>query len=173
MRPRRALAVAAALLILVAISGVVYHEAVWRELTTKRILAADIDDTPFWFCGVNCPSLVTQSTSTRRSLCQGHPVRGWVRVKRWTEPSVEHGELIVYHEHTGFKAADAQYIDGQLAKSTSWYPNGTVSLQWDYFDESGRVTNVPVSRDEPPWWWGVTDQTEPTAPWWNSEGRSR
>ena len=35
----------------------------------------------------------------------------------------------------------------------------------DYRDQSQPVE----TKDAPPWWWGVTDQTEPTAPWWEEE----
>ncbi len=32
------------------------------------------------------------------------------------------------------------------------------------------VPTVPaVWNRSPPWWWGVTDQTEPTAPWWDEK----
>ncbi len=40
--------------------------------------------------------------------------------------------------------------------------------------DDGEPPETPKHTDEcydeekrsPPWWWNVTDQTEPTAPWW-------
>ena len=55
-----------------------------------------------------------------------------------------------------------------LARTTSWFPDGTVELQMDWKrDESGR--SHPIHIAEPPWLWNVTNQTEPTDPQWIAE----
>ena len=33
-------------------------------------------------------------------------------------------------------------------------------------DEDGNFLSAARDNHSPPWWWGVTDQTGPTAPWW-------
>ncbi len=32
-----------------------------------------------------------------------------------------------------------------------------------------RFVDAFESKFEPQWWWGVADQTKPTAPWWDKE----
>ncbi len=88
-------------------------------------------------------------------------VYGWATVKRWTHPTVQHGNLVCYFVENGFKAKEEEYKDGRVTKGSEWNFDGTVSRQirspW------GR------GRTSPPWLWGVTDQTEPSAPWWNEK----
>ena len=140
MRSRKALVVAVAILSLVAVPGVVYHQGIWLAVTTKRISYSEYLEHGF----------------------RSRPVRGWVHVKRWTDQPVAHGPRVLYWERTGFKFLEMECIDGEVARSTCWSSTGTVLAQRHYLDKSGTMTR----RDGPPWWWGVTDQTEPTAPWW-------
>ncbi len=74
---------------------------------------------------------------------------------------------MLFYCETGFKAFEQLYEAGRIARTTVWNRNGTVKRQTEVkFD--GQIPSVG-HRGSPPWWWGVTDQTEPTAPWWNEK----
>ena len=49
---------------------------------------------------------------------------------------------------------------------TIWNFDGTIQHQRPYYGDDVRKQE---RRKAPPWLWGVTDQTEPTAPWWNEK----
>ena len=49
-------------------------------------------------------------------------------------------------------------VGGCIMRRTWWRFDGTVEAQ-EFWGQS------PESKAAPPWYWGVTDQTEPTAPW--------
>ena len=56
--------------------------------------------------------------------------------------------------------------DESCWETTEWHPDGSVRHQRRlFFDESGETVREQA-RESPPWWWGVTDQTEPTMPEW-------
>ena len=83
--------------------------------------------------------------------------RGWFTAKRWTQPPLPHGQAKVWYVQKGFKAAEYEYENGAIMRVTLWRRDGSVLLQ-----QSPDLGTI----DSPPWLWGVTDQTEPTAPWW-------
>ena len=60
-------------------------------------------------------------------------------------------------------------------RKTRWNFDGTVSLQRRNYklDRTKKVVGYDYLpgqwRESSPWWWGITDQTKPTAPWWDHE----
>ena len=102
---------------------------------------------------------------TKRDPCQngsdGHEMRGWETVPRW-EFLGTHRSAELWFAETGFKASKGEWETAdRLAgfRITVWNPDGSVKMQ---------LKGLP-RRDKkasPPWWWGVTDQTEPSIPAW-------
>ncbi len=91
--------------------------------------------------------------------------RGWETVKRWTDPPVQHGKIVHYYKKTGMKTMEGER-HGRVFSQTSWNLDGTIRQQLRV-DPNGTLED----KRTPPWWWGVKDQTEPTAPWWNEKQR--
>ncbi len=88
----------------------------------------------------------------------GHKIRGpFTETRRANEPR----QWVFYYVDSGFKAEEGEEA-GMYSKKTVWNFDGTVRDQI-------RPDGHP--RSDPPWWWGVTDQTEPTAPWWNEKDK--
>ena len=69
------------------------------------------------------------------------------------------GPSDLWYVKSGFKAIE--YPAGRKSCGTEWSPDGTVLLQV-YRNAQGRGQ----VKSNPPWLWGVTDQTEPTIPEW-------
>ena len=75
---------------------------------------------------------------------------------------------------------DEWYVENGFRRAEGWRSTGKYpgaperQTQWDF---DGRVVyqsrvdadGSNARRESSPWWWGVTDQTEPTAPWWGKE----
>ena len=74
------------------------------------------------------------------------------------------GRGISYYKKNGYKAMEFHRHGG-----TAWQLNGNVLMQVQYRSDAGHRLGTPQQRGGPPWWWGVEDQTEPTAPWWNEK----
>ena len=94
--------------------------------------------------------------------------RGWRFNNRWTgEP---YGRTVHYYLSNGMKAVEEEYENGVGVKWTRWNEDGSVDAQ-SRFHQSSPVTGRPAYelKRSPPWWWNVTGQTEPTAPWWDHE----
>ena len=77
-----------------------------------------------------------------------------------------------YWVGNGFKAYEEVRNPDNPDESwtTQWEYDGTVKAQHRILYHKDSV--VPLDSEHkysPPWWWGVHDQTEPSAPWW-SEG---
>ena len=70
-------------------------------------------------------------------------------------------EPIYYYMENGQMAEQRHEVYGR----TIWNLDGTVKLQERFFDPRGNP--VEERRTSPPWWWGATDETSPSAPWWN------
>ena len=99
----------------------------------------------------------------------GHAIRGWAAVKRWSDRPFRFGLFVGYYVENGLIAVRGeQYEDitGRIrpARGTAWNFDGTVEVQW-MRDDAGNQ----VEKESPPWWWDVTDQAEPTAPWWKGD----
>lgn len=102
-------------------------------------------------------------------------VRGWRTYKRWHEYDGKgkgpRGDLLAWYVETGFKAAEGEDVNEVGGWVTTWEPDGTVRNQMRFVLK--KATPMPRRKADmkssPPWWWGVTDQTEPTAPWWEEE----
>ena len=96
----------------------------------------------------------------------GMECRGFVQVKRRGPYPAVHGRYITWYVETGFKCKEAQLRSGagSAIKCTAWDPTGKVISQRKLDPEQGMIDN-----DSPPWWWGVSDQTSPTAPWFDGE----
>ena len=84
-------------------------------------------------------------------------IRGLVSRHRWK--GTRHGSRGAWYVESG-------YLANQAAPRglTHWGPDGVVLGQ--IFVEGNGDERIISS---PPWLWGVTDQTEPTAPWWGKE----
>ncbi len=100
----------------------------------------------------------------------GHAYRGWKSVRRWG-PENLHGTSILFYEKNGYKAVEGVWRNGTAIKSTSWNPDGTVSNQHRYNWQNRPGQKWDAIKTSPPWWWPVSPQTHPTAPWWKEEGR--
>ena len=105
---------------------------------------------------------------------EGHPIRQYARMHRWSANPMIPGWTTSYFVETGFMSERTQLReDGRWLRSTTWNTDGTVRNQYREVDDDGReVPRAGETRQSAPWWWGITDQTHPTAPWWKAEGRS-
>ena len=79
-------------------------------------------------------------------------------------PGTPHGEFVSWWPD-GLLREKGNHDEGEPnGKWTIWYASGKVQVQHDYL----RGT-IQDHRTSPPWWDGVTDQTEPTDPRWIAE----
>ena len=94
----------------------------------------------------------------------GHAVRGWEWVRRWTLLS-DHPKAMFWYVETGFKAC--AYEHSPILCVTDWHVDGTVKLQ-QWTVPGGKPTRGRriETKSTPPWRWGVTDQTAPSMPAW-------
>ncbi len=93
-------------------------------------------------------------------------IRGWTIANRWTGLM---RESVDYYVETGFIATVREWV-GSGIRVTYYTPEGVVSGQEIYDAQSLRDRRL-AATPSPPWWWGVKDQTEPTAPWWNEKDK--
>ncbi len=84
-----------------------------------------------------------------------HEIRVHLFENRWTGKPLQRLQVGYYVEN-GFKALE---VIPDVGRDTAWNYDGTVKFQ----------KRPGVLKDSPPWWFGVTDQTEPTALWWNKK----
>ena len=108
----------------------------------------------------------------------GHEARGIVGVNRWTGGAVPLRVQTFYYVENGFKAHESEYwpYSGVSLRSTMWRFDGSVASQSRCDDDPGHVKEPYLSglvsdqsNIEPPWWWGVKDQTSPSDPQWIAE----
>ena len=81
------------------------------------------------------------------------------------DSGASHGTTTYWYVGNGFKAGLEIYDNAVMMRSTRWSFDGHVQSQSLRLPKNGLLH----SRFYPPWLWGVTDQTEPTAPWWGKE----
>ncbi len=88
--------------------------------------------------------------------------RTYETVSRWTGRPPKDAELITsYYVRSGFRKMVMQHTLGEdYVRHTQWNADGTVMSQSRLV---GHATVIEEIRT-PPWWWDVSDQTEPTAP---------
>ncbi len=132
-------------------------DLLWVSITTKRVPMPTSRDGGPWV-----PSWIPISVNPDVG-------RGWVRVKRWADPPVAHGTATWYFLSTGYKGQEYSIENGVIVGETTWKSDGSVLSQHRVRDEHGNLVDPygeKAERRSPPWWWGVTDQTEPSAPWW-------
>ncbi len=161
-RSHLVLAVVLVAVVVLCVSGWVNEGPLWRVVMLEKIPLDVYYSRDGKFSGLlnlmERERLNEEGELLHEIIVDDHAVCGWATVKRWTDPPVQHGNLVCYIGENGFKAKEEEYKDGDATKGTEWNFDGTVSRQirspW------GR------GRTSPPWWWGVKDQTEPTAPWW-------
>ena len=102
----------------------------------------------------------------------------WIRSRprqlRWVRES---GREVAYYVGNGFKARE-RLVVGAEQRTTKWNYDGKVREQsvWigDDFGEQSVWIDLPggwMGKHSPPWWWGVEDQIEPTAPWWEDSSQ--
>ena len=93
---------------------------------------------------------------------RNHKLIGWGLQSRWRDKNLRD---VAYYAESGFKAWDVDYRLG----ATIWELNGKVSEQaLLILDTEGEIYGTNWVHG-PPWLWGMTDQTRPTAPWWGEE----
>ncbi len=124
-------------------------EPVWRWVTTKRTASSQI--LPGGHLGHG-----------ESSLPGGHLTRGYADVNRWGRES--RLEETSWYVENGRKAFEQEWSDGEVLRRTDWDIEGKAFQQYRLFDDSGN--EAYQFRHSPPWWWGVTDQTEPSIPEW-------
>ncbi len=111
---------------------------------------------------------LTSRIQTMDFVSHGHAVRSWERVA-WLGGLV--GDSQWFFVVTGFKAGEEKQASPNYETemhTTEWHPDGSIMSQCrTTWDTNGFPHNE--WNTSPPWWWNVTDQTEPTAPWWKRE----
>ena len=119
-----------------------------------------VDEGPLW-------RAVCLRKSSSVGWLLGHRTQGYFYVKRWRQPPARHGIELRVYEKNGLTARRKVWVNGAAIRSTEWDVHGHVHRQsWQPWDQSG-TRRLPLKRkDSSPWWWGVTDQTEPTMPGW-------
>ena len=123
---------------------------------------------------------MTDRVYIEKHLVPGGTVRGWMSVRKGTEDDW-FGPNVLYYVDAGFKSEEALFrgsVEGRLSRVqyleavtrvTYWNPDGTVSCQFRPGPGMPALRMAPSaneSRAAPPWWWGVTDQTDPMMPAW-------
>ena len=98
------------------------------------------------------------------STAEGHKVRGWGMIKR--SDSESYGWSVMWYVESGYRAIIVFYVDGVPDRGVTWDVEGKVTEQVTTPEEG---SGVWAANESAPWWWGVTDQTKPTAPWWGKE----
>ncbi len=89
----------------------------------------------------------------------GHPLKGW----GWfTKKGAPRSTEVMYFVENGYVYRLSHRRDS-VGRTTTWNFDGTVQYQ------SRSSADGTEQNRSPPWWWGVEDQTEPTAPWWNEK----
>ena len=94
--------------------------------------------------------------------------RGWERgeTRGWQRRSRETGLLLLEQRFcvlSGFKTLE-MVGKGDMTRTTEWSKDGRVLGQWQI---KGAGANITVEEcNDPPWWWGITDQSAPSAPAW-------
>ena len=107
---------------------------------------------------------VTYESRWFETRLENHAVAERLRFHRWTGIPLTRSPWSVgrvgWYRSTGFKA----WQNGERGRTT-WYPDGTLRLQFAW-PGSREYRFSPPSTQSLPWWWGVTDQTAPSAPAW-------
>ena len=101
--------------------------------------------------------------ATIRQHWSDWPDRGWGgniailhKRSRWTgQPILYSDDVIAWYRSTGFKA-----YERSKEGTTFWKLDGTLKHQAVWLELGAAV------RTHPAWWWGMTDQTAPSAPAW-------
>jgi len=142
---RAAKLILATLAMAVIVLGVSAWEPVWMFVTTTTEFVSKTTAGPF-------PSPITSPVANLTFF----EVRGWVIRDRWGDKEVR--STVFWYVATGFKLSET--TDRGI---TYWNPDGTVRCQFPLDTGYGKTSTSP------PWLWGVIDQSEPNAPWWNNE----
>ncbi len=115
----------------------------------------------------------------RPLLFRSQRISGWRTVKRWSRPDVQgppssqadlyysHGKSVAFYSESGFKAWEADCVQGRPIHFTVWSLEGKVLYQDLYEYNSGSRVCQQVSS--PPWRWSVGDQMAPSDPQWIAE----
>ncbi len=140
-RSHLVLAVILGAVVALCISGWVNEGPLWRWMVLKE---QTTEESGGWL---------------HRKLFGNHRIRVRATVKRWSDPPIPHGKAIGFYTQNGFKALEGEFRNGLMISVTIWNFDGTVAHQ-----------GVPgPDKTSPPWLWGVKDQTQPSAPWWNEK----
>ena len=106
--------------------------------------------------------VTTKRAARSRVALDGHELRGYVDVNRWSGGSrrVE----TFWFARRGLKAFVRKRREGHVLRRTTWDIEGKLIQQYRLLDDSGN--EVWEFRNGPPWWWGVKDQASPSMPEW-------
>ena len=115
-----------------------------------------VNEGPLW------RMVMVQRTGIVREY-KGHGVRGWKTKHRWGN---DHASEVTWYVETGMKLFEGTYEDGILSTGTYWKLDGEIDHQHAQWRWPGDEREM---RTSPPCCWGVTVQTDPTAPWWGKE----
>ncbi len=104
--------------------------------------------------GPNIWQWATQEREYVRTGPEDDPYLGYVTKRRWSDTGIPEGPLELWYAESGLPERRGAISSG-IYYCTWWNPDGSMGAQID----------GNIFREEPPWLWGVTDQTEPSAPW--------
>ena len=173
--PRRAKLVLLVLAVALVGLGVWAWEPVYWWVTTRRVYETIVLDRfgpeqSGWWKGV----MTRKAYETIVLDLFGAEARGWRIESRFS------GDLLAgayWYPATGYKAHEYNFPKGHT-RSIVWGPSGSVELQLrspSRIPDRYRYLHAPETlilggvvkwKFSPPWWWGVTDQTEPSIPEW-------
>ena len=125
-----------------------------------------VDEGPLW----RVVMLKTVIWEAPLELSGGWLTRGFSTTLRWGSVPVRSVyEERAWYVNNGFLCLETHRSNEVHVFITQWRPDGTIERQC----QVQVVDPLKASRiaTGPPWRWGMTDQTEPTAPWWNGPPR--
>ena len=117
---------------------------------------------------------VVLETHVHHSPRDGNAIR-WVTTRsRWSKGKVgcAFRHSVGYYVQTGTKAGELRYDgDENLVLSTRWNFDGSIESQHrnmslGQVSAGNYIWSGGERQREPPWWNGVTEQTEPSMPEW-------
>ena len=134
-----------------------------------------VNEGPLWRVIVLRTIYVEYDPTLVEKKLGNHEVRGWMTAKRWTRELTLHGYFVSFYVENGMKACEGE-IYGitrlALVTATWWRIDGRVHSQRRDHDNfyGEEIPAQPGSENwTDSWWWNVTAQTRPTAPWWDHE----
>ena len=135
------IALAAIAVVALCVSLWVNEGPMWRWVMTDVVVDEEIKKLPGW-------------PKEEKVRCYG-------RNDRWDGTRIQD---LWFSASTGYLCRDQRWSAVETFRITVWGQDGKIAMQG-----SARAGKILVANLEPPWLWGVTDQTEPTDPQWIAE----